>query len=367
MQVLGLSGLLRSRIKVMQIYGIPVFVNYSWLIVFVLATLLLTWGLPLWGEYFLFRLTFGFLASIAFFGSVLLHEIAHARVAKREGIAVSQILLHPFGGLAVMEKEPDTPRAEFRIAIAGPMMSLLISILCLSLVFLARLFDSVILMSLFALLFFCNFFIAIFNLFPGYPLDGGRVLRALLWKKGMDLKKATLITGKAGQIIAMALIFLGFTFALVRNDFVSGIWIGLVGFFLWESAHGIVKKLTNKQVVRAEQVMRPSMMLSPDMSIAEFLNAILPLSSQEIFPVGRDGKLYGLFLLKDLESVHQRQWQEKKIIDLMRVVRADYFVESAASIFEVKELMKTNGVGAVAVIDENGKVLGLIDRSVKNF
>ncbi len=350
----------KRRLSVARIYGIPVVIDYRWFVVLALASWLTAINLPFIGDQ-ITRLILGLFTTLLFFVSILLHEISHAWMAKQEGIGVVEIMLHPFGGMARMEKEPQTPGAEFRIAIAGPMMSFMVSLMFLSLVAVARVFDNSILMSIFAFLFFANLILAIFNLFPGYPLDGGRVLRAILWKKGLPLAKATILTGKAGQIIGTAFLVSGLILLVSRSDVTTAIWSSVVGIFLFDAANEIVAKYTgHHQKNSVEKFVKPAFSVLPDMKISEFIERILPLSKQSVFPVAKDKKFYGLLLLEDLKNLEKKMWSEKKAEDMMRPVQGNFFVKVNASLGEAKRLMRENGIGVLVVIDENGDLIGFL-------
>ncbi len=221
----------KRQLLVAHIFGIPVRVDYRWFFVLVLMSWITAIGVNSLTENFLTSFIFGIAATLIFFVSIFLHELAHAVAARIEGIQVLEIVLHPFGGLTRFRHEPKTPRAEFRIAVAGPVASFLLALFFLGLMAIFNSLESSILAYLFFTLVLMNFLLAVFNLFPGYPLDGGRVLRAYLWHRGTDLNEATVLTGRCGQIIAAALIAFGVFIALVRGDFFTGFWAGLVGLF----------------------------------------------------------------------------------------------------------------------------------------
>lgn len=354
------SSFLLGRLKILRIREIPVMVDYAWIAFFCLVTWLFLWSFPASGESLILRIIAAILGSVLFFTSILLHELAHTFVAKREGIAVNEILLHPFGGLSVMSKEPDSPKQEFRIAIAGPLMSLMLSLIFLLLLLPAKVFDNLILMSTFAFLFFCNLFIALFNLLPGLPLDGGRILKAILWRNGKSPDTAINLASRVGQFIALSVVFAGIAFSLIRKDILAGLWISLVGLFLWIPATSFIKKQSHDQV-SIGQLVKHSMILSPDMLVAEFLNKILPMTSQLVFPVGEGGRLYGVFSLRDLRALAESQWAGKRIRDLMRIVNVDYFISIDSPISDAGERMKKNGLDIVVVLDKEGKIVGILD------
>ena len=304
----------------------------------------------------------GFLTTIVLFVSIFLHEFAHAVAARREGIEVLEIVLHPFGGLTRLAREPDTPRAEFRIAVAGPLTSFVLALCFLGLMIAFNAPDTNILSLLFFFLCLLNFLLAIFNLFPGYPLDGGRVLRAFLWRRGRDLNEATIVTGRFGQIIAVALIGFGIFLIIFNGDFFNGFWAGLVGFFLYDSAKSIIAEVTGFEELSVEDAMLMPVSIEPDSDVMKFVDHVLPFHRQTIFPVAKNRQLYGILLLEDLKKLPREAWRETKIQAVMRPITPDYFIESNVSLVEARELMRVNGIGALGVIDAKGNLVGFLQR-----
>ena len=281
--------------------------------------------------------------------------------ARLEKVEVKEIVLHPFGGLARLKREPDNPRAEFRIAIAGPVASFLISLVFLILTSASNNIGTKLLTPLLFLLFFWNILLAVFNLFPGYPLDGGRVLRAFLWKRGRDLDEATILTGRAGQIIAIALMIFGLFTTIIQGD-ITGLWIVLVGLFLYDSANGIVKQINRAAKTRVEEAMSPPVSIAPDATVQHFIDRVLPLYRQTVFPVAKDRRLYGVLTLEDLKSVPRAECNEKKIQDVMRPITTDYFVDVGSLLSDAQILLRENGIGALGVIDDKGNLVGFLKR-----
>lgn len=347
-----------------HVSGIPVRLDYRWFFVLALMTVLTATSRELGAliDSNLARLIFGFLTTIVFFVSIFLHEYAHAVAARFEGVEVVEIVLHPFGGLARLRHEPDNPRTEFRIAVAGPVASFLIAIVFLELMTVSNNLGTLILTPLFFLLFFWNLLLAVFNLFPGYPLDGGRVLRSYLWKRGKELNEATVLTGRSGQIIALALVVFGLFIAVIRADFFTGLWTVLVGLFLYDAAAGIIRQIGRIEQVSVADVMSLPVAVAPDSTVAEFVDRLLPLHRQTVFPVARDKKLYGLIRLEDLKKLARDKWHQTKIHEAMRPVEAEYFVAPDAAFNDARRLMRENGVGAVAVIDQSGDLVGFLDQ-----
>ena len=345
-----------------HVSGIPVRIDYRWFLVVAVMSLITAISIDSFVKNSAVSLIFGFLTTIIFFVSIFLHEYAHAFVARIEGIQVLEIVLHPFGGLTRFKREPDTPRAEFRIAIAGPAASFLITVVFAILMTIADSLDLDILRNLLFMLALLNFLLAVFNLFPGYPLDGGRVLRAFLWRRGKDLNEATILTGRFGQIIGAALIIFGIFIAIVRGDFFNGFWTILVGWFLFDAAKGIIKEVHDLENLSVEEVMMLPVPVAPDADIQQFVDGILALHRQDIFPVAKDRQLYGMLSLEDLKKVAQTEWRTTKIQDVMRPITPDYFVETTTALPEAKQLMRVNGIGALGVIDARGNLVGFMRR-----
>ncbi|MGI9034818.1 MAG: CBS domain-containing protein, partial [Pyrinomonadaceae bacterium] len=200
-----------------------------------------------------------------------------------------------------------------------------------------------------------------FNLFPGYPLDGGRVLRAVLWKRGRDLNEATILTGRAGQIIAIALMIFGLFTTIIRGD-LTGLWIVLVGLFLYDAARSIVKQTNQTKEIRVAEVMSPPVAVAPETTVQHFIDHVLPLYRQTIFPVAKGKQLYGMLALEDLKALPRNRWNETKAREVMRPITADYFVDAALLLSDAQILLRENGIGALGVIDEKGNLVGFLKR-----
>ena len=277
-----------------------------------------------------------------------------------ERLDVVEIVLHPFGGLTRFVNEPQTPRAEFCIAIAGPVASFVLAIAFALLMTAANAGNLDILRDLLFLLALANFLLAVFNLLPGYPLDGGRVLRAYLWRNGRDLNEATLLTGRCGQVIAVVLITLGLFFAVARGQLFTGFWAMLTGFFLFDSARGIVAAIHAAGEKIVDDVMLLPMPVAPDISIQRFVDEILPMNRRPAFPVANEKRLRGILLLEDMKSLRREDWRQLTVGDAMRPVTDAMFVETGTPLSEAHELMRGNGIGALAVIDHDGRLVGFL-------
>lgn len=353
----------RRQVEVVRVLGIPVKLDYRWFFVFALMMWLTATNIP--REFNLtpfVALLVGAVTTLAFFVSIFGHELAHALAARMEGIETREIVLHPFGGMARMKREPDTPRAEFRIAVAGPAASFLIGVAFLAATLAASAAGAGIIASMLFLLFFGNVLLAIFNLFPGYPLDGGRVLRAFLWHRGYELNEATRLTGRCGQVIAIALLVFGAFITFVNGDLFTGIWTILVGFFLLDAAGSVVGYTLKTDKITVGEVMTSPFTLKPDLLVSQFIDHTLPLHRQTAFLVGSEQRLHGVLALEDLKRVPRETWHKTQIRQIMRPVSDDFFVDAATRITEAVELMRENGIGALAVLDQNGLLVGFLQK-----
>lgn len=356
-------GSLKNQILLAHVFGIPVRVDYRWVFVLGLMTLITAVVLsPRYIESFPTALVLGFCLTVVLFFSVFFHELAHAFAARMEGVDVLEIVLHPFGGLARLRREPDTPRADFRIAIAGPAASFLLAVFFLLLMAAANAAGLGVLVILFFLLGMLNFTLAVFNLFPGYPLDGGRILRAYLWRRGKDINEATILTGRSGQIIAAGLLLFGIVVAVTQGEPVNGFWAILVGLFLYDAATSIIRDTRRLEETKVEDAMQLPVAVAPEESVQHFIDAILPLHRQHVFLVAKNKQLYGLLLLEDLKKLPREAWRETSVQTVMRPVTPDFFVETTAPLAEAKTLLRENGVGVVGVIDEKGELVGFLQR-----
>lgn len=343
-----------------HVSGIPVRADARWIFVFVVISLIIAGGILATAGNWTVSLVFGFTATFIFFLSVFVHEFAHAAVAKTERLRVVEIVLHPFGGLTRFVHEPETPRAEFRIAIAGPVASLILAIAFGGGA--AGAFSSGlnVLGQILVTLSIGNFLIALFNMFPGYPLDGGRVLRAYLWHNGRDLNEATLLTGRCGQIIAGLIMFAGISIAVLTKDLFTGAWAFLAGVFLYDSAAAIIAELTEMSKVKVDDAMLLPPSVRSDISIQEFVDHILPRERQPIFVVADERQMYGMLLLNEAKRVEPSQWRTTLIRDVMRPVDEHQFVETGSLLINARELANSNRIGAVGVIDAEGRLVGIV-------
>jgi Zn-dependent protease/CBS domain-containing protein len=302
----------------------------------------------------------GVLTTFALFLSIFGHELSHALLARAEGIESDEIVLHPFGGLTRLRREPDNPRAEFRIAIAGPSASFMIGVVALAGFYVSRLAGFDALGAALSIVGFWNFTIAASNLLPGYPLDGGRVLRAFLWKRTGQLDDATRVAGLGGQLIGGALVVFGVWFYLRVHDPFMGLWLVVVGLFLFDAARSVTRR--RRQLRTAGDAMAAPVTVEPDSTVGHFVDHVLTLHRQEAFAVARGGRLHGILTLRDLKALPRERWHQTRVREVMRPVSDELFVGPSAPLARAERLLNENGAGALAVVDDGGQLVGLLLR-----
>ena len=362
----------KRQITVAHIFGIPVRFDYRWFLVFGLSVWLIAVNLArggMWvGQYKLLPVDvvtawiLAIVTTLGLFLSVLGHELSHALMGRAEGIEIDEIVLHPFGGLARLRNEPESPRAEFRIAIAGPAASFVFAAISFLLMIPAMMMNYTIVGGVLLLLGAGNLLLAVFNLFPGYPLDGGRVLRAILWRRTGDIKEATRLAGICGMLIAAILIIFGVYMAIAPTfrSYFMGFWSVLVGLFLFDAAYSVVKHVRGHVRYIVSEAMSAPFSIEPDLLISKLVDSILPLHRQVAFPVAENARLHGMLALEDLKTLPREKWHATRARDVMRPIAPRFFVEPTATLDYAQELMKRNGIGSVAVVGKSGELVGFL-------
>jgi len=372
---MNLSAIFKKQFTVARVYGIPVRIDYRWFIVVGLSSWLIARNLQSnaiqLGGFHLLPLApatawlLGIITTAGLFISVFGHELSHALMARFEGIEIEEIVLHPFGGLARLSSEPQNPRAEFRIAVAGPAASFIIAILAFGGAKVAALGDYVATIVVFYFLAWGNLLLAVFNLLPGYPLDGGRVLRAILWRNSGNISQATRMAGICGVLIAGTVILFGVYIMIAPNwkpaqPYFMGIWSIVVGLFLLDTAAKVVKSAQGTQLVTVREAMSAPIAIEPELTITQLIDDFLPLHRQTSFPVALKQQLYGILSLEDLKSLPRERWRLTRAREVMRPIAPRLFVEPSATLEYARQLMKSNGVGSLAVVNDKGELVGFL-------
>lgn len=354
-----------QSIRFGRILGIPLGVNYTWFIVFILITLSLSTQYlhlhPDWS--YAEHLIFGIITSILFFGSVVLHELGHSVIALKYGIPVKAITLFIFGGVANIAKEPEKPMHEFNIAIAGPIVSALLGALFYGLKYIAGdTYEGV--SSLGDWLGRINLMLALFNLIPGFPLDGGRVFRAIVWKYTGSYKRATTIAASSGQFFAYVFIFFGVWQALTGNFF-DGLWIGFIGWFLLSAAQSATLQLafryTLKGVTAAEIMTKDCLLVPGNITVADLIERHVFRTGARCSIVMDGERFRGLVTLHELKKVPKDAWAVTLLQSVMVATENLLSVTAQTPADKVLQLMNDQDVSQVPVL-EDGRLLGVIGR-----
>lgn len=352
-----------SGLKIGRIFGIPIFLHASWFIIFTLITLSLATQFgsqhPEWSEAQHWAL--GILTSLLFFGSVLFHELAHSVVAQRYKIPVVSITLFVFGGLARIGREPASARQEFNIAVAGPVSSYILSgaFHIVTLLFPER----EMLGALARWLADINFWLATFNLVPGFPLDGGRILRAVVWDVTRDYARASRIAANGGKLIAYAMILLGVWLAL-KGSLVGGIWLAFIGWFLLTAAQASYAQVAVRDVL---QGMRAADVMSEEVPVVE-RSITLEDYVQELLRTGRrchlvvdDGRLAGMMTVHNVSKVPREEWAVTSVQAAMMPLGEVRHTVPEEPLIGVLERMQADDVNQMPVVSD-GRIVGLVTR-----
>jgi Zn-dependent protease/CBS domain-containing protein len=352
--------------RVGSLLGFEIRLHASWFVVFFLVFFTLSAGVfpataP--GQSQAAYLVMGALGTLLFFASLLLHEISHSVVARAKGIPMRGITLFLFGGLAHTSREPDTPEDELQIAGVGPVVSLLLGALFLGLAGLGRSQewgDGFIAVSQY--LGVINVALAVFNMLPGFPLDGGRVFRALTWKYSGDLERATRWATTGGRWIGAALIALGI-FDAFAGALVGGVWLVFIGLFLRSAADMAARQFALEQAlrgVRADQVMyEDTDVLDGAMTLEELARGPARHNTRDVFAVDDSGRIVGTLDLGQLTDTPRDAWASTAVRDVMTAIDDRSVVHPETEMREVLGKLRGSKEGQVFVM-ENGTVVGSI-------
>ena len=356
--------MIRNSIRLGRISGIEIGLDYSWFIVFAVVTVsfatnVLPQFYPPWPETAYWSTSVAI--SLLFFASILAHELGHSLVAIRTGTPVRSITLFIFGGVAGMAREPGRAWHEFLIAIAGPLVSLLLGALFFGLLQVVP--SNTPLFALAEILALVNLVVAAFNMLPGFPMDGGRVLRAALWGIKGDLLWSTKIATWIGRGMAYALMAWGAYMAIVWGEWFAGLWRVLIATFIHTAAVRSYRQVAYLEGLRRRRVGdlvrgAPSP-LSPDLSVAEVIGNELRWGAQPAWPVVDSGTLMGWLTRDDLQSVPWDRRASTPLSDVLSTTRQPLVVGADESLAEVVE--RLDGHRLVVVVDQE-RLVGVLSQ-----
>lgn len=366
-----------------KLFGVRIALDWSLFVALWLIALSLALGLfPAWHPDWSPALRWGVavVAAVMLFVSVLIHELSHALVARRYGLEVRSINLFVFGGVANIEREPETPRAELLMAIVGPLTSIGLGLLFLLLGgWLARLGDNPerLMRDLgptATMLFWLgplNLFLGLFNLLPGFPLDGGRVLRAIVWRVTGDLQTATRWASRSGQAIGLVLVFAGLSMIfgarlpIFGTGMVSGLWIALIGWFLASAAAMSYRQLVVMHLLEGVPVRRlmrqDFVVIPPSLSIARMVDEHLMRTDQRAFPVLDDDRLAGIVCLDDVRTVDRDVWSEVAVGEIMTPLAALETVRPDEELTQALRAFSRRDVEQLPVVQDD-RLVGVLRR-----
>ena len=352
--------------RIGKIAGIDIFIHVSWLIIIVLLTWSLATGwfpvlYPGWSTitYWVVSL----IAALLLFVAVLVHELAHSLVARARGLQVKNITLFIFGGVSNIEQEPQTPGVEFQMAFVGPLTSLVIGGVAY-LLLLALGNNTSPLAAILRYLAVTNILLGIFNLIPGFPLDGGRVLRSIVWKLSGSLRTATRITTLVGEVIAYLFILLGI-WLFFGGNLLDGIWLGFIGWFLLSAAQSANAQSMLQSMLKGVtvgEVMNPSPLTVPaNISLQKLVDDyFLPRGLRSAMVMQND-QLVGLITLGDIRSVPREQWSQVPVGHVMIPVNKLHVVSPQQNLNDVLPLMAGRDVNQLPVV-QDGRLAGVLSR-----
>lgn len=356
------------RFKLFALFGFQVWIDASWLLIAALITWTLAGGVFPAAVPGLATSTYwwmGIAGTIGLLFSIVFHETAHSLVARRYGIEIRGITLFVFGGVAQMAGEPSSARAEFLMALAGPVSSLLLSAVLFGLSGLIGGLSGP--QTVIAVLWYLgslNAMLGIFNLLPAFPLDGGRMLRAALWGWRRDISSATRIAAGAGEGFGFLLIVLG-VLAVLHGNLIGGVWQLLIGMFLRAAAAASYQQTMAQQLlagVSVGQVMTPDpIAVPPDLSIARFVEDYIYRYHHREFPVVRAGILIGRIGTKEVSAVDRSLWQRTEVATATVACTSADTVAPQTGVLDAITQMSTTGRGHLFVV-RAGQLVGIISQ-----
>ena len=359
---------MNGNLRVGNLFGIPFYVNVSWFLVLALVTW--SYGSGLASAFPSLPGTIpwllGLFAALLLFSSVLAHELGHSFAAMQQGIGVNSITLFLFGGLAALEKESDSPGGAFKVAIAGPVVSLVLFLTLFTVGQVLALSGPV--GAIVSLLAYINLALGVFNLLPGLPLDGGNVLKSIVWRITGDPNKGLSFASRAGQILGWLAIGVGAA-AIAGISPVGNVWTLLIGWFLLSNANRSAQSASVQQrldgLTAADAMLDNSPIVTQNVSLRTFADDVL-LSTvgnwQKFLVVDETEELVGTVTVEALKEVPRDRWETTTVQDIMNTDIALSTIGSDQPLLEAIRTLEERKVSVLAVIRENGQLLGLLEK-----
>jgi Zn-dependent protease len=358
---------MNSTIRVGNLFGIPFYIHPSWFLVLGLVTWTygsgLTAAFPSLGNGS--ALLLGLTTALMLFASVIAHELGHSFAAIRQGIDVKSITLFIFGGLASLEKESKTPSDAFWVAIAGPLVSILLfgifTIVGLG-TGLSGVFSAIL-----GVLASVNLALCLFNLIPGLPLDGGNILKAIVWKITGNPNKGVVFASRVGQIFGWVAIASGLLPLLLVGSF-TNFWNVLIGFFLLQNAGNAAQVASLQErltgLTAGDAVSSDSPIVTDNLTLREFADEQIVSGQhwQRFLVTNSDGQLVGTISVDNMRTYPTQLWSETQIKDVMGAIAESATVQVDKPLLEVVRLIEQQKLSALAVIRNNGVLVGILEK-----
>lgn len=355
-----------KRVRLFTLLGFEVRIDISWLIIAVLVSWSLASGVfpgRIGGLSAAAYWTMGVLGAIGLFASVIFHELSHSIVARRFGIPMKGITLFIFGGVAEMDDEPPSPDAELFMAIAGPAASIVAGFAFLGVTALGGGLgwpETVI--GVLEYLGVINLVLAGFNLVPAFPLDGGRVLRALIWRRKKDVRAATRIASRVGSGFGMLLIFAG-VFFILRGQFIGGLWWIFIGIFIRGASRSSLARMRMRFALGGEPVrrfMKPGpVVVGPDVTLADLVENYIYRYHFKMFPVVESGSLAGCVTTRDVKSIPREEWSSRSVGEVANACSGENTVEAETDAMTALRAMQRANTSRL-MVTESGRLVGIL-------
>ena len=361
---------MQAQIRLGRIFGIEIGLHYSWLIIAVLIATSLAGHFsethPGWEATTVW--TIAIVTALLFFATIILHELSHAAVARLRGLPVRSITLFALGGVAQIGKEAADAKTEFWMGIAGPVTSALIGALCLGIASMVgwtlAVEPATPLTAMLVWLGYINFGLAVFNMVPGFPMDGGRVLRAVVWWITGNAAKATRAAAATGQVIAYGFIFLGILRFFAGAGF-TGLWIAFIGWFLLSAAHASTAQAEVTEAFRgvrvADLMTRDCTQVDGNANLQTFVHEFLLRTGRRCFLVAENGRFTGLITLNEVKAIPQARWPFTTVYDVMVPLERLRTVTPETPVAEALEILGRENIHQLPVVS-NGRLEGMISR-----
>lgn len=355
----------QSGVHLFNLVGFEVRLDFSWFFLAILVAWTLAAGYFPMNYPELSVSTYwimGLLGTIGLFFSIILHELCHSLVGRYYGIPIEGITLFIFGGIANMSDMPPHPKAEFFMAIVGPLFSLALAMFLYVIYAFGIANDwQIAIIGVIGYLSIINFVVGIFNLLPGFPLDGGRVFRSILWWWKNDIKWATDIACRGGSTLGVALIIFGI-FQFFLGALIAGLWMFILGFFIERISKMSYENLLIRQLFRDEPVRKYAktnpVTVTSDLTISEVMERFFYHYYHKLYPVVDDDKLLGCITLNDIKQIGKDRWQDTKVRDVMERCSADIVVDADTKVTKVLQGMNSDSSRRIVV--DNGELYGII-------